>query len=179
MLTSPQPQQCKQTLRSLVFPKKKRRETTSHFVSKTEMYHFIMACLWQLIIWIYIYLTIAVRLEQGFLKSLAANPKEALRMARTHSWLGSLFLSSPLGLTTVGNWVSFEWMCKKWMKSWMNVYCWHGHSHVKDQCLRTVGTAKPSSGLSVNVDSVCKKKYLWSMISWSICAKANNWSFHI
>lgn len=149
----------------------RRRETTSHFVSKTEMYHFIMACVWQLIVWIFI--------------------KEALRMARTHCWFEGLFLSGPLGLTTVGNWGSFEWMCKKWMKSWMNVYCWHGHSHGKDQCLRPVRTAKPfpcwldfelakpSSGLSVNVDSMCKKKCLWSMISWSMCAKANNWSFYI
>lgn len=26
--------------------------------------------------------------------------------------------------------------CRDGVKSWVNVYYWHGHSHVKDQCLR-------------------------------------------
>jgi hypothetical protein len=52
------------------------------------------------------------------------------------------------------------------MKSWVNVYYWHNYDHVKDSSapdqflIRLRGMAKPSSGLIIDVDHVCRKNQL-------------------
>lgn len=54
------------------------------------------------------------------------------------------------------------------MKSWVIVYIWCDHSYIKNPNLQTIGTerlnvgqvhgnAKPSCGLSMDVNSVCGK----------------------
>lgn len=58
--------------------------------------------------------------------------------------------------------------CEEQMKPWVNVYYWHGPRHVKDQCLRLMGAAKPSLGWRSEGWQRFPFFGLWQM--WTVCA---------
>lgn len=77
-------------------------------------------------------------------------------LARSNLRKERFILAHSLGIhPIVGSRGSSGWMCEEQVRSWVNVYLWHEHS-IGLLCLRPVGMAKPSFGLCVDVDSICR-----------------------